>query len=70
LAWLTLLPVIVCFPQRSQVRDILSFLKAPMPEFQAGHDLQFRIYIKFRKKCKAPIYTKGAKTRSISGIIR
>jgi hypothetical protein len=29
LAWLTLLPVTVCFPQISQVRDIFSFLKKP-----------------------------------------
>jgi hypothetical protein len=27
LAWLTLFPVIVCFPQISQVRDIHSFLR-------------------------------------------
>jgi hypothetical protein len=29
LAWLTLFPVIVCFPHSSQIRDIFSFLKTP-----------------------------------------
>jgi hypothetical protein len=34
LAWLTLLPVTVCFPQISQLRDILSFLqKKPFGQY-------------------------------------
>jgi hypothetical protein len=35
LAWLTALPVTVCFPQISQVRDMISFPLFP-PEGPAG----------------------------------
>jgi hypothetical protein len=47
LAWLTLLPVMVCFPQISQLLDIVSFLKkAPRGKYYP--------YTKKRGKCKAP----------------
>jgi len=39
------LPVIVCFPQRSQLLDIISFLKAHL-------DIEYLTYIKNFKKCK------------------
>ena len=52
LAWLTLLPVTVCFPQISQTLDILSFLKNKPLGVKIQ---QFIIYTEFRKKCKAPL---------------
>ena len=45
LAWLTLLPVVVCFPHRSQVLDIESFLKISMLNQPST----------LRRKCKGPV---------------